>query len=475
MLNIEQRLMFAVTLLTCLLVGGGTQLQAAELPDFATLADNAGPSVVNISTKQERKRGPAHGRGAPRMPQGTPFDDFFRHFFGGPGGQGGRDGSIAPVRSLGSGFIISADGYLLTNHHVVDGADEIIVRLSDRREFVAELIGSDARSDIAVLKIDASKLKPLKIGDPDKLRVGEWVAAIGSPFGFEHSVTAGIVSAKGRSLPRDSYVPFIQTDVAINPGNSGGPLFNMKGEVVGVNSQIYSGTGGFMGISFAIPIDVAIKVSDQLRDRGYVVRGWLGVLIQDVTRSLAESFGMEQPRGALVAKVLPDSPAEKAGLKVGDIVVSYDGEKIIYSADLPPLVGGADIGYKAQLKVLRGGKQKNIRVTIEELPGDHDQAAPVKTRQNNDDRLGLIVAELSKNQRDAMEIEDGGVVVQQVAAGAAADAGIRRGDVIVSIDNQAVGNLKGFRQQVTGLESGAVVPLLVQRRQGPVFLAIRVP
>lgn len=471
MLLTGKRMLLAIS--AVLMIIGGTVVSAAELPDFATLADKAGPSVVNISTKQERRRssnGP--GRGLPQMPRGTPFDDFFRHFFDEPGGS---DGSIAPARSLGSGFIISADGYLLTNHHVVDGADEIIVRLSDRREFVAELVGSDARSDVAVLKIEAENLKPLKIGNPDQLRVGEWVAAIGSPFGFEHSVTAGIVSAKGRSLPSDSYVPFIQTDVAINPGNSGGPLFNMDGEVVGVNSQIYSGTGGFMGLSFAIPIDVAMKVTDQLRDRGYVVRGWLGVLIQDVTRGLAESFGMDQPRGALVAKVLADSPAQKAGLKVGDIVISYDGEEIIYSADLPPLVGGAAVGYKAKLKVLRGGKEKVVTVVIEELPEERNSAAPTKTKQKGDDRLGLIVADVSQNQRDGLELDEGGVLVQQVAAGAAAEAGIRRGDVIVSIDNQLITSSGQFRRLVSGLASGAVVPVLIQRREGPVFLAVRVP
>lgn len=464
---------FILALLTGVTSAG--LVQASELPDFAALAESAGPSVVNISTKQQRKRRPPMSRGMPQTPQGSPFDDFFRHFFGGPGAPGGHDGSIAPAKSLGSGFIISADGYLLTNHHVVDGADEIIVRLGDRREYVAELVGSDARSDIAVLKIDAEKLKPLKIGNPGDLRVGEWVAAIGSPFGFEHSVTAGIVSAKGRSLPSDSYVPFIQTDVAINPGNSGGPLFNMAGEVIGVNSQIYSGTGGFMGLSFAIPIDVAMKVSDQLQDNGYVVRGWLGVLIQDVTRNLAESFGMEQPRGALVARVLPDSPAEKAGLKVGDIVVSYDDEMITYSADLPPLVGAADVGHKARLRVLREGKEKSVKVTIEELPEEGGDAAQVKTRLKNDDRLGLVVVELSESQRDAMEIEEGGVLVKQVAPGAAAEAGLRRGDVIVSIDNQSTENLQKFHQLVRDLKADTVVPVLVQRRQGPVFLAIRVP
>ena len=442
---------------------------ATKLPDFVALADKAGPSVVNISTKQERKRhGP--GRRPPQMPPGAPMDDFFRHFFGDPRGS---DGPIAPARSLGSGFIVSADGYLLTNHHVIDGADEIIVRLNDRREFVAELIGSDARSDVAVLKIDANNLSPLTIGDPEQLKVGEWVAAIGSPFGFEHSVTAGIVSAKGRSLPSDSYVPFIQTDVAINPGNSGGPLFNMAGEVVGINSQIYSGTGGFMGLSFAIPIDVAIGVSDQLREQGFVVRGWLGVLIQDVTRELAESFGMDQPQGALIAKVLADSPAEKAGLKVGDIVVKYEGQQVTYSSDLPPLVGQTKVGHEAKLSVLRGSKEKMIQVTIEALP-DQQQPPKLGSKKPGETRLGIAVVDLTDAQREGMGV-DGGVLVQQVGAGAGADAGIRRGDVIVNIDNKPVSSASKFRKLVAQMDDGAVVPVLVHRRQGPVFLAIRIP
>ncbi len=460
---------FFSVLLFLLLV---SRASAADLPDFVELAESAGKSVVNISTKQERSRRALGGRPMPQIPRGTPFDDFFRHFFGDPGN--GRDGSIAPARSLGSGFIVSADGYLLTNHHVVDGADEIIVRLSDRREFVAELVGSDARSDVAVLKIAAEGLQPLKMGDPEKLKVGEWVVAIGSPFGFEHSVTAGIVSAKGRSLPSDSYVPFIQTDVAINPGNSGGPLFNLNGEVVGINSQIYSGTGGFMGLSFAIPIDVAMGVSDQLRDKGYVVRGWLGVLIQDVTRELAESFGMEQPQGALIAKVIPDSPAEKAGLQVGDIVLSYEGEKVVYSSDLPPLVGASKVGEKAKLVLLRGSKKQTLQVTIEELP-EQDGAPPTpRGKASGGDRLGLGVTDLAEGQAEAMGIA-GGVVVRELLDGAGAEAGLRRGDVIVSIDNQEVVDSTQFQNIVGGLESGAVVPILIQRRSGPVFLALRVP
>ena len=456
-----------------LFVLGGSNTSTAlagELPDFVELADRAGPSVVNISTKQERKRHGA-GRRPPQMPPGAPMDDFFRHFFGDPRGS---DGPIAPARSLGSGFIVSADGYLLTNHHVIDGADEIIVRLNDRREFVAELIGSDARSDVAVLKIDASHLSPLEIGNPEQLKVGEWVAAIGSPFGFEHSITAGIVSAKGRSLPSDSYVPFIQTDVAINPGNSGGPLFNMAGEVVGINSQIYSGTGGFMGLSFAIPIDVAIGVSDQLREHGFVVRGWLGVLIQDVTRELAESFGMDQPQGALIAKVLADSPAEKAGLKVGDIVVKYEDQQVTYSSDLPPMVGQTKVGHQAKLSVLRGSKEKVIKVTIEALPDQQQPPAKLGSKQSGETRIGIAVVDLTDAQREGMGV-DGGVLVQQVGAGAGADAGIRRGDVIVNIDNKPVSSASEFRKLLTNMDDGAVVPVLVQRRQGPVFLAIRIP
>ncbi|WP_428623593.1 Do family serine endopeptidase, partial [Sedimenticola sp.] len=316
-------------------------VQAQSLPDFTNLVETYSPSVVNISTKQHKTVPGRLNRDfqIPDLPEGSPLNEFFRHFFG--EGQGQDEPREYDARSLGSGFIISDDGYIMTNFHVVNGADEILVRLSDRREFIAKVIGMDKTSDIALLKIDATELPKVKIGTTYNLKVGEWVLAIGSPFGFDHSVTAGIVSAKGRSLPNENYVPFIQTDVAINPGNSGGPLFNLEGEVVGINSQIYSRTGGFMGLSFAIPIELAMNVVDQLRTSGEVKRGWLGVMIQDVTRELAKSFGMQYPYGALIAKVVPGSPSEKAGLEVGDVILKYNGTKLESSSMLQHLVGAS--------------------------------------------------------------------------------------------------------------------------------------
>ncbi len=350
---------------------------AAELPDFTTLVEKNNTAVVNISTTQ--KISPNERPQLPEgldIPEGTPLDEFFKHYFGegGPGGQG-DGGQPSEVKSLGSGFVISPDGYILTNQHVVKDADEIVVRLQDRRELVAKVVGSDKRSDIALLKIEANNLPVLNIGSSEGLKVGAWVLAIGSPFGFDHSVTAGIVSAKGRSLPSDNYVPFIQTDVAINPGNSGGPLFNMEGQVVGVNSQIYSRTGGSMGISFAIPIEVAMKVVDQLKTSGHVSRGWLGVQIQDVTRELAESFGMKKPQGALVSKVLPKSPAEAAGIQIGDIITECNKQEIISSATLPPLVGNAKIGETAALTLIRQGQTKEVQVKIGILPEEDEPVA----------------------------------------------------------------------------------------------------
>ncbi|MEO7558162.1 MAG: trypsin-like peptidase domain-containing protein, partial [Gammaproteobacteria bacterium] len=303
-------------------------VQSPNLPDFTALVEQNSAAVVNISTTQKIKRTMPQlppGMEIPNLPEGSPFNDLFKHFFG-----EGQGGPAVPeefdAQSLGSGFIISPDGYVLTNNHVVKNADKIIVRLSDRRDLVAKVVGTDARSDLALLKVEAQNLPVVKLGSSSNLKVGEWVLAIGSPFGFDHSATAGIVSAIGRNLPSESYVPFIQTDVAINPGNSGGPLFNLKGEVVGINSQIFSRTGGFMGLSFAIPVDVAMEVTEQLKTKGRVTRGWLGILIQDVTNDLAESFGMAKPEGALVARVLPDSPAAKSGFQAGDVVVKFDGK-----------------------------------------------------------------------------------------------------------------------------------------------------
>lgn len=468
--------------------------QAKELPDFTGLVEANAPSVVNISTQQKAKanKAPHAKRNMPNMPnmpdfpEGSPFGEWFKRYFGEEGngggdggdGEGNGNGDEGEGQSLGSGFIISKDGFLLTNNHVIANADKIIVRLNDRREFEAKLIGRDERSDIALLHIEATDLPAVAIGQGNDLKVGEWVLAIGSPFGFDYSVTAGIVSAKGRSLPRENYVPFIQTDVAINPGNSGGPLFNLKGEVVGINSQIYSRTGGYMGVSFAIPIDVAMAVADQLKSKGKVTRGWLGVLIQDVTRELAESFSMEKPRGALVAQVLPDSPASEAGFQVGDVVVKFNGKDIDHSSDLPPLVGVTAVLKKVPVDIIRSGKPQKLMVKIGELPEEDDVKLASKGPENGngttDNRLGVVVADITKEQRDKLEIgPTGGIVVKDIKRGPAADAGMRRGDVIMIVNNVNVESVKQFKQLVKDLPTDKSVPVLVNRRGSPVFLAMR--
>jgi len=438
-----------------------------------------GPAVVNISTKQKVSGHSALPKGLqiPELPKGGPWDDLFRHFFGQEGeGHGNGEVPDREARSLGSGFIIDADGYILTNNHVVEEADEVLVRLNDRRELLAEVVGSDARSDIALLRVKAQDLPVVKLGKSSDLKVAEWVMAIGSPFGFDHSVSVGVVSALGRSLPSENYVPFIQTDVAINPGNSGGPLFNLDGEVVGINSQIYSRTGGFMGLSFAIPIDVAMDVVAQIKAQGYVSRGWLGVLIQDVTRDLAESFGMDKPAGALVAKVLDDSPAGKAGIKVGDVIIEFNGETVHYSSDLPPLVGRTRVGSDARVKVLRDGKTQTLKVRIAELPAEEELSeARAEPQKMNADRVGLAVTDLTAEQRKELELPKGGVLVEKATEGAAAEAGVQRGDVIVKLNNRDVIDVRGFRQLVDGLPAGRSVPVLVIRRSGPIFMALRVP
>ncbi len=449
-----------------------------DLPDFTELVEQSSPAVVNISTttkiKQEQFRNP-HGESMPEQP---PFDDFLRRFFGDRGGDGGGGGGVGEEfdeKSLGSGFIISADGYVLTNNHVIRDADEIVVRLSDRREFVAEVVGSDKNSDVALLKIDADKLPVVKIGSSSDLKVGSWVLAIGSPFGFEHSVTAGIVSAKGRSLPNENYVPFIQTDVAINPGNSGGPLFNLDGEVVGVNSQIFSRTGGFMGLSFAIPIDIAMSVVDQLRSEGHVTRGWLGILIQDVDRALAESFGMSKPIGALVARVLPDSPAQKAGVMVGDVIVEFDGKEVESSGALPPMVGVSKIGANLPLKVIRNGKPLTLKVMISELPEEEEldlAAGGGDGDSTRIKRLAITVADLTPDQKQELEGKNG-VLVDATESGPASKAGIRRGDVILQFNNVEVGSVEQLKKLVADLPAGKAVPILVQRRGSPIFLALK--
>lgn len=447
----------------------------AQLPDFTEMVKTNGSAVVNISTTQKAPDTTQAGADdQPQLPPDLPpeMEDFFRRFFQGPG----RGLAPKETNSLGSGFIISKDGYVLTNHHVVNNASEIVVKMKDRRELIAKLIGSDESSDVALLKVQANDLPVVEIGSPEQLQVGEWVLAIGTPFGFDQSATAGIVSAKGRSLPDGNYVPFIQTDVAINPGNSGGPLFNMQGKVVGINSQIYSRSGGYMGLSFAIPIDVAMNVVEQIKTKGKVSRGWLGVQIQDVTRQLAESFGMDRPHGALVAKVIPGGPAEKAGLQVGDIIVEFNGQVIETSGELPPRVGVTPIDEKAKVKIIRQGEGEEITVKIGLLPSQqqatltNESAAP-ETSLN---RLGFSVADLTPEQRQQLQVEKNGVLVQKVGKGIAMDIGIQPGDVILRIQNNVVRDSGDLNKIIAKLPVNKSIALLVQRNGSPIFLAFKI-
>ena len=444
--------------------------QTKELPDFTDLVEKHGAAVVNISTTQTQStRGNQAFPGMPNIPEDDPMFEFFRRFAP-PHGMPREFES----KSLGSGFIISADGYILTNAHVVDNADEITVKLTDKREFRAKVIGADRKTDVALIKIEASGLPKVTQGDPNKLRVGEWVVAIGSPFGFENSVTAGIVSAKGRSLPQENFVPFIQTDVAVNPGNSGGPLFNMKGEVVGINSQIYSRTGGFMGLSFAIPIDVATDISNQLKASGKVSRGRIGVVIQEVTRELAESFGLAKPVGALVASVQKGSPAEKAGIEASDVILKFDGKPVVASIDLPRIVGATKPGSKVPLQVWRKGSLKDMTVTVAEIPADEKPVGRSGKRGKapESNRIGLALSELSAEQKKQLDL-DGGLLVEDVQSGVASRAGIRRGDVILGINNQDVKGVEQFNQLLGKFEKGRNIALLVRRGETTTFITMK--
>lgn len=455
-----------------LMLGQMATAQAEALPDFTTLVEQASPAVVNISTKQKL---PDRRVAGGQMPDLEGLPPMFREFFERSIPQQPRGGDRQrEAQSLGSGFIISDDGYVLTNNHVVADADEIIVRLSDRSELQAKLVGTDPRTDVALLKVEGKNLPTVKLGDSSKLKVGEWVLAIGSPFGFDHSVTKGIVSAKGRTLPNDTYVPFIQTDVAINPGNSGGPLFNMNGEVVGINSQIFTRSGGFMGLSFAIPIDVALDVSNQLKKDGKVSRGWLGVVIQEVNKDLAESFGLDKPAGALVAQVLEGGPAAKGGLQVGDVILSLNGQPIVMSADLPHLVGGLKDGAKAKLEIIRNGKRQNLDVTIGALPDDDSEVTttPGGTAERNSNRLGVTVSDLTAEQKKTLELK-GGVVIKEVQDGPAAMIGLRPGDVISHLNNQAITSAKEFTEIAKELPKNRSVSMRVLRQGRASFITFK--
>jgi len=451
---------------TALVFALSTPALAKEVMDVADLVETHGPAVVNISTTKMVKRGV---EGMPfAVPDEEDMQEFFRRFFPGvPGGRGPMQ--EIPARGAGSGFIVSSDGYILTNAHVVRDADEVEVKLIDKRKFIAKVIGADNRTDVAVIKITASSLPAVKLGDPAKLRVGEAVAAIGSPFGFENSVTAGIVSAKGRSLPSESYVPYIQTDVPINPGNSGGPLFNMKGEVVGINSQIYSRSGGYQGVSFAIPIDVAMEVADQLKRGGKVSRGWLGVVIQEVTADLAESFGLDRPRGALIAQVQADGPAARAGLQAADVILAFDGKLVENSGDLPRMVGMAKPGAKIPLQVWRRGKAETVLVELGELPGEEALAGKSGKTYS---RGGLALSELTSDQRRELKI-DHGLLVEEVA-GDAARAGIRVGDVILAVNNGTVATVEAFRKAIAAVPKGKSAAILVRRGEGSLYIPLKI-
>jgi serine protease Do len=461
---------FAGSLFWMVLHLGLAHAEGAELPDFRALVRENSPAVVNISTVREPGMGGAEelfGIPIPDLPEDSPLSEFFKRFFeDGPGGPRGRS-----TRSLGSGFIISEDGYILTNAHVVADAEVIIVHLSDHREKPASVIGGDERSDVALLKIDATGLPTVRIGDSDRLEVGEWVLAIGSPFGLEHTATQGIVSALGRSLPGETYVPFIQTDAAVNPGNSGGPLFDTEGRAVGLNAQIFSDTGGYMGLSFAIPINVAMDVVAQLKNQGEVTYGWLGVQIQALSQDLAESFQLQRPRGALVAGVTPDSPAQRAGVRPGDIILSYDGQELQWYSELPRLVGATPAGRTVPLVVSRNGKTVPLKVTIGKL----EDTGLAVAQTASEAVLGLRVTDLSAQMRRQMDLEQGGVLVEGVEQGPAAAAGIREGDVIVMINRQEVQSSAQLEQLADKLPREKPIPVLIQRGDGPIFLALRIP
>lgn len=450
----------------------------AELPDFVPLVEKNAPAVVNISTASKVK--PQRRADLNGIPE-----ELLRRFFGenfpmppghGEAPRGRSDDSKKEMQSLGTGFIISTDGYIITNHHVIADADEITVRFSDRKELMAKVIGSDERTDIALLKVEAKGLPTVTLGQTNKLKVGEWVLAIGSPFGFEATVTQGIVSAKERTLPDDTYVPFIQSDVAINPGNSGGPLFNLAGEVVGINSQIYSRSGGFMGLSFSIPIEVAMNTVDQLKKNGKVVRGYLGVNVQEVTSELSESFGMDKPKGALVAEVFPDTPAAKAGIKAGDIILSVNGREVNKSGSLPPVIGMTPVGQPVELKLLRQGRLMNLTVVIDALPDDQKVAKNNKRGGSKEPSVGKVIegaqlTALDDTSKQKLGI-DFGLRVGAVEEGAFSLAGVREGDILLELNYVRLDSVEAVPALLQKLPKGQKIPMRILRGNRAIFLPI---
>ena len=462
-----------LTLFSSVLINS-VMANSVELPDFTKLVEDNKASIVNISTVRKKNNSNSVN---PDI-QNEELNDFLKKFFGDKGFEEPNKKKPKRSQSMGSGFVYSSNGYIITNHHVIADADQIIVKLNDKRELDAKLIGSDPSSDIALLKIKAKNLKPVKIGKSENVKVGQWVLAIGSPFGFESTVTAGIVSAIGRSLPNDNYVPFIQTDVAINPGNSGGPLFNLNGEVIGINAQIFSRSGGFMGLSFAIPMDVADNVVTQIKKSGKVSRGWLGVYIQEVTNNLAKSFGMKNPSGALISKIISGGPASKSDLKVGDIILKFDNKKIDTSSSLPPIVGNTRVGKNVNIEILRNGKRKKIKFKVEELPV---QTASKNIKKNNPKKiskniLGMTIENMSDEDRKILGIDnDLGVKVREVSGNPAYESGLLKNDIIYQISGKNIMNVKQFEGIIKKMKKGDFASLLVRRSQGnSIYLAIKI-
>jgi serine protease Do len=451
------------------------QGRQGALPDFTDLYERQGPAVVSIDVTQKARK-----QRFPDISEDDPFYEFFRRFGQVPrNGPGGGQQREFETQSTGSGFIISPDGYIVTNAHVVDDANEVTVRLSDKREFVAKVIGSDARTDVSLLKVDATDLPRVAIGDPDKLRVGEWVVAIGKPFGLENTMTAGIVSAKGRDLPQENLVPFIQTDVAINPGNSGGPLFNMKGEVVGINSLIYSRTGGFMGLAFAVPIDVAMNAVNQLKDKGRVTRGRIGVQIQELTKEAADAFGLKQADGALVNNVEKDGPAAKAGIESGDIILKVDGRDVHSSNDLPRIITAIRPGAKVTLTVWRKGAAKDFAVTVAEIKEDATppprRANPAPKEKAKPNRMGLVLSDLTDEQRKQVGLKSGGALVEDIVG--VVRGNVQAGDVILAIIQRGapveVKSAAQVNEYLAKLDKGASVTLQVRRGDNAFYTTLK--